>query len=243
MLPLQYHVLPLFKIAEYWSREIDNIRDSDELFDELLASFWLDALLVTGSGGSNKVDRLAILREVSRHRVHRGFSLIESWADRPGSEQLPSGEISIDVTHYIVLPSDDSTWSDDRVTAACGVMSTLSFDDFGDLIKPGFLAFHTTREALREFCNAMGYPVPHFWFSARDDRTWNTRREREVEAWFKEIVKGAKLKPRAAYLAEAQKKFHGMPEDAFDRIWRKIAPRNWKRPGPVVRRDKVQSKP
>jgi hypothetical protein len=233
MLPLRNTVLPLYEIAEYWSRELNDVRHSDDIFDELLAGFWLDKLRVTGSGGNNKVDRLAILREVNRRRVHCGFSLTENWADRPYSEPLPSGGIRIDITHYVILPTDDSAWTDGLVAAAYEQMAMLSFDDFDNLIRPGLLALHTTHDAVREFCDMMGYRLPRFWFLADNDRIWNSQRERMAENWFRQVVKGAKEKPRAAYLAAAQKEFPGMPEDAFDRIWRKIAPADWKKPGPV----------
>src|SRR5262249_20066216 len=106
MLPISDSVLPLWKIAEYWAQEIANVRSSDEIFHELLSSFWMDKLLVTGASGKIKVDRRAILKLVNRWRVHPGFSLIEHAEDRPGSERLPSGEIIIDITKYVVLPAD-----------------------------------------------------------------------------------------------------------------------------------------
>jgi hypothetical protein len=243
MLPLSDTVLPLRRIAKYWSREIGNVRQSDEIFDELLSSFWLDTLHVTGASGNNKFDRHAILKLVNRRRIHPGFSLIESAEDVPGLERLPSGEITVDITDYIVLPADDATWTHDLVEAAYAHMSRMSFDDFDDLIKPGFRALCTTREALSSYCKAMGYPPPRFWFGpGGENQRWNSRREQEADAWFRELVNGPKEKPRSGYLADAQRRFLGMPEDAFDRIWQKRTPPEWKKPGPVVRLRKVQTK-
>jgi hypothetical protein len=239
MLPISEPVLPLWKIAEYWAREIANVRSSDEIFHELLSRLWMDELYVTGASGKIKVDRRAILNLVNRWRVHPGLSLIEQAEDLPGLERLPSGEITIDVTNYVVLPADHAAWTDEIVEAAYSEMTKMAVADFDPGIRPGFLALCTTRAALRDYCMATGYSLPRFWFGPGDDALrWNGRREREAEAWFKELVKKPKEKPRRQYLVDAQRRFSGMPEAAFDRIWTKHAPKDWKNSGPVIRRRK-----
>lgn len=236
MIPYPDDVLPLWKIAKYWSRELKQVRGRGEIFHELLASFWRDEIHVTGATGKNRVDRQAILKLVNRRRVHPGFSLIDRAGDRPGITKSPSGGILVDITKYVVLPADDTTWTDELLVAAYAEMSKMAFGAFDGLITPGFMAFHITREALREYCMVKGYALPTFWFPTNDDGLrWNGRREREAEAWFKKLVEHPKEKSRPAYLAAAQKQFRGMPEAAFDRIWTKHAPEDWKKSGPVQR--------
>jgi hypothetical protein len=236
MLPLIAPVLPLCDIAAYWGREIGNVRSAGQNFDELLSSFWTDSLHVTGFSGKNKINRVAILKLVNRRRIHRGFLLIDTADERPRLERLPSGGIVVDLMRYVMLPADDATWTDDLVDAAYQHMARTSFGDFDDLIAPGFLLLCTTREGLSSYCRTMGYSPPRFWFGPESARQrWNSRRERETETWFKKLVRGPKKKPRSGYLVEAQKEFPGMPEDAFDRIWQKLAPPSWRKTGPVRR--------
>src|SRR5271170_5084252 len=115
MLPVNAPVLRLCEIAEYWSREINDLLTSSEIFDRLLSSFWLDVLRVSGSNGVNQVDRRAILKLVNRRRVHPGFSLTASAQDRPFLERLPSGDVIVDITKYVVLPADEANWTDDLI--------------------------------------------------------------------------------------------------------------------------------
>src|ERR1700741_3172150 len=136
MLPISDRVLPLWRIAEYWACEIANVRSSDEIFHELLSSFWLDKLRVTGASGKTKADRRAILKLVNRWRVHPGFSIIERAEDRSGLEQLPSGVIMIDITNFVVLPADDRAWTDKNVEAAYFEMAKMTFADFDAVIRP-----------------------------------------------------------------------------------------------------------
>jgi hypothetical protein len=235
MLPLAVPVLPLWQIAEYWSREIGNVRPCDEIFDELLSSFWSETLHVKGAADETKIDRLVILKLVNRRREHLGFVLIDGLENCPTFEKLPSGEVIIDTRRHVVLPSDTTTWTDEVIEAAYVKMSKTSFDDFDELIQPVFCTFCTTKEKLHSYCQARGYPLPRFWFAPEHDRTWNTRREHEARTWFKQIIRGPKEKTRRFYWADAKKKFPDMPEDAFDRIWEELAPAEWKKPGPLMR--------
>ena len=235
MIPLPASVLSLCDIAEHWSREIRNIRTTYEIFDELLSSFWNGTLDVTGATGEHKVDRHAILKILKRCREHPGFKLIENAESILVIEQAPSGNILVDTTNYIILPANESTWTHEVVEAAYVRLAKMSFADFDELIRPGFIALSTTREALRSYCKALGYPLPRFWFAAGRERGWNTRREREARIWFKQIATGRKRKAKSAYHVEALKQYPDMPAKAFDRIWATVAPPAWRKSGPVVR--------
>jgi hypothetical protein len=76
----------------------------------------------------------------------------------------------IDTTTYVVLPSDDSNWTDDIVETAYRELATMSFEDFHDLLKPGLRALSTTRDELGRYCAMKGYDLPRFWFRATKER-------------------------------------------------------------------------
>jgi hypothetical protein len=233
MLPLVARVLPLWKIAEYWSRELGDVRPSDEIFHELLSSFWRDVLYVTGSSGAKKVDRRAILKVINRSRLHPGFTLVEETPDHPRLEKSPAGTFILDITKYVVLPADDAAWTDALSEAAYEQMAEMSVDDFDALVKPGFRGFCTTREGLRSYCDAMGYPLPRFWFGADRSRRRNTRREGQARAWLRQITRAPKQKTKSSYFVDAQKEFPGIPRKAFNRIWKDVVPATWTKSGPV----------
>jgi hypothetical protein len=242
MIPIADRVLSLAWIAQYSSRELHQLRTSDEIFDELISAFWQGRLDVTGPSGSNKVDRLAILKIVNRQRQHPGFTLVESTEEQtPVAEPMPNGSIRVDLTYYVFLPSDEAAWTEEVIEAAFARLATRSFDDFDALIRPGLNALSSTREMLRTYCAAMGYDLPHFWFGTERRGQWNIRREKDARAWFKRIAVGPKKQPKPQYFTDARKEFPGISRDAFDRIWEELAPPIWKQSGPVIRTPGVQS--
>jgi hypothetical protein len=233
MLPLNDPVLSLEEIAEYWSREIGGILTREQVYENLLSNFWRGILFITDLSGANKIDRVAMLEIVSRSRHQPGVSLLETDDDRPPAvEQMLDGGFRIDPIRYIALPSDVPSWTNDLVEAACTQLATVSFDDFDDQIKTGLKTFCTNKDSLRGFCEAMGWPVPFFWFGKDRPGKWNSSRELDAEAWFKRIAAGPKRKAKAGYLADARKEFPGIPNNAFYRIWKEHTSAAWTRPGP-----------
>jgi hypothetical protein len=170
MLPIRDGVLQLEIIAEYWYREIAGVRTMPEIHDELLAAFWHNKLTVFGSGGEARVDRRRFLRSVRLKSEHPGFTLVDSVKMIPPEiEKHPDSSVTVYLMKYIFLPSDEFDWTDDIVEAAYQTLATMSFEDFHDLLKPGFRALSTTREALADYCNLMSYDPPRFWFHATKD--------------------------------------------------------------------------
>jgi hypothetical protein len=236
MLPLPARVLSLEEIAKYWSREIGGVRTTDEIFDQLLSAFWLGELQLTGSRGDNQIDRHTVMKWVNRRRQHPGFTLIENLGERPsGTTSMPDGSVLVDITKYIILPSNEASWTNDLIDAALARLSNMSVIDFDDLIRPGFYALRTTRARLQAYCQTIGYALPRFWFSGDHTLRWNIRRENEAKAWFRQIAVGPKRKSKSQYFADALKEFPNISRDAFDRIWRDVVPPVWQKSGPVNR--------
>lgn len=169
MLPLVDDILLLQKIAEYWSREHDRVRTMIEIFDELLTAFWQNKLIIYGSSERNIIDRRRFLKTIRLHLKHPGFTIVQSRFEVPvRTTKHPDGSVDIDATCYIVLPSDENSWTADILKTAYERLATRSFEDFDDLVKPGLLALGTTREALGAYCESMPYPRPRFWFKGAE---------------------------------------------------------------------------
>jgi hypothetical protein len=82
----------------------------------------------------------------------------------PAIEKHPDGSVTVDLTKYVVLPSNESSWSEHILEDAYRILAAMSFEDFHDLLKPGLRALSTTREALTAYCDLKGYRLPQFWF-------------------------------------------------------------------------------
>src|SRR5262249_8661492 len=165
MLPLVDNVLRLEEIAEHWSRELNRRRTTIEIYDELLSAFWRNELIVCEASGRRPVDRRALLKPIRLHTEHPGFTIIETEDRlRPRATKNPDGSVDVDPTYYIVLPSEENSWTADILKSAYGRLATRSFEDFNDLVRPGLRALSTTRAALGAFCESVPYPRPRFWF-------------------------------------------------------------------------------
>jgi hypothetical protein len=165
MLPISNRVLQLEAIAEYSSREITGVRTMPEIYDELLSAFWKNELAVFGSNGEKHVDRRHLLRSVRSKSEHPGFAMIESAKLlSPEIEEHSDSSVTVDLTKYIVLPSNESSWTEHILEDAYRILATMSFEDFHDLLKPGLRALSTTREAFAAYCGLKGYGLPPFWF-------------------------------------------------------------------------------
>jgi hypothetical protein len=165
MLPLVADVLRLEVIAEYWSREINHVRLATEIFDELLEAFWHDRLTVCGKNAGRRIDRQGILKIIRRRLRHPGFTIVGDEEDIPVRvTRHPDGSVLLDSISYIVLPSDESTWTDDLLKNAYCALAAQNFLDFDDLVKPALSMLSTTREALGVYCDSVPYPRPRFWY-------------------------------------------------------------------------------
>jgi hypothetical protein len=163
MLPLRATSLPFDRIAEYWSKQLGQIRSAREIHQELLAAFWHGVLPAHLEGRPR--DRRRYLKAVRKCGSHPDFELVES-ADAipPGEQELPDGGAVVDLTCYVVLPSDEASWSEAIVEAACEQLAEIPPEGFNELILPGILALHATKENIGRFCDEHGYARPTFWF-------------------------------------------------------------------------------
>jgi hypothetical protein len=167
MLPIQENALLLSWIAEYWCREIGGLRTSAEIHHELLAAFWRGELDVVGGDERKIIDRATFLKCVALKRDHPGFVLVDSPEEIPQKAMTHAdGSVTVDIQTYILLPSDQSHWTDDIVGTACDELANLSWEDYHDLVKPGVNALRSTRQNLARYCESAGYASPRFWFGS-----------------------------------------------------------------------------
>jgi len=68
MLPIRENVLQLAEIAEYWSRELQGIRTSTEIYAELLSGFWQNQLAAVNAHNLHPIQRLNVLKGINATR-------------------------------------------------------------------------------------------------------------------------------------------------------------------------------
>jgi len=211
MLPIHENVLQLDRIAEYWSREINGVRTSAEIHDQLLTAYWRDELRVAGGDERGLLNRVTFLELVARERNHPGFMLVDS------PEMIPpritehgDHSVTVDMRTYIVLPPDHTCWTSDVIFAACRELAKLSLEDYHDLIQPGVLALRTTKKIFAAYCEDMDYDPPRFWFgdpTRKRDKAKNFSGRpsvmRRIEAEMRRRADAKVLAPRLRQEAKA----------------------------------------
>jgi len=214
------NVLYLAEIAEYCSRELRGVRIPSEIYAELLSAFWQDQLAVVHVQNLHPIQRLNVLKAMNATRYlipdHPGLTLVDcAEMIPPKVEQHPDGRWTIDRGVCIVLSPEDADWTEGIRAAAYYQLAKTPLDDFHELQKPPIVGLGATKEALAACCDLVGWDRPRFWFRNERRRPSAVRRQREFEAWFKQIVSGPKQKTKLMYLAEAIKLFSGLPRTSL----------------------------
>lgn len=236
MVPINKQILPLRKLAEYSARQTDEVRMCAELHAELLAAFWRAELAAVFDDCPRVVDRDRLLQSIARERAHPGFTLVESPELAPAPlTQRADGGGEIDLRRYIALPADPAHWTPSIVEAACAQLAEMSVEDFSDLIRPIIYDLGATRKDFGDYCDRVGWPRPAFWFGREPGKAWPRGRRHEAKAWLARVASEPKQKEKAAYFADAKKRFPGLSYREFDRLWGEVVPQNWKKSGPVQR--------
>jgi hypothetical protein len=75
-------------------------------------------------------------------------------------------------------------------TARYDQFAKIALEDFHELLKPPIYGLGATKEAFADYCDLMSWDPPRFWFGKERPRTWTSRRQRDFEAWLKQIAWG-----------------------------------------------------
>lgn len=202
MLPLREPLLRLAQIADHWARELIQIRTQADIHAELLSAFWLGSLQVVVKEGGKPYDRENLLRVINLARgEHPGFVLVENVASIPPAVQdQPDGGALVDLTTYIVLPADETSWTDSIIAAAYQQFAKVPFEEFGPLVLPALYALSATKDALGEFCDQCGYDRPRFWFGPIRKRAKSYAGRpsvmRQIEAEMRRRAEAGQLAPK-----------------------------------------------
>ena len=172
MIPVREAALRLDKIAEYWARELKQVRTKSEIHAELVAAVWRGELRALF--GPEEVDCAHWLKLINRCREHPGFVLVEAGELIPPSMEEREGTTTIYLTRYVMLPSDPATWTENVITSACRQLAQLPLNVFHSLVRPALRTLGVNKAALADYCDRHGWGRPVFWFGHKPERRRGT---------------------------------------------------------------------
>ena len=239
MLPIRAQSMAISEIAEFIARETNGVRTRDEVVDELLQAFWRGELLSATAADPTRDHRRNLLQAINSNRQHPGLVLVESAKRIPEPYVINAdGSVTLEQHRYIALPPHPAQWTDPMLEAAYQCLAELRLEDFNDLVMPSLWGLTVRKDDFGRYCELMGYPKPPFWFAPVSRSVSTAGSERRAEDWLGRQVKAGKKKSKAEYRREVYEGFKLSPR-AFDRVWKKVVPPEWRTPGAPKKRRKA----
>jgi len=238
MLPLREDSLTLEEVARHWSHELGGPLTQQVVHAKLFAAFWNEELTVFVDHEENVLAPRALLATIRRVDDHPGFVLVETAEEVPPSEvERPNGGVEFVTTHYVVLPRDPATWTEETVKAACDDLSGFAPDRFAPIFAPGLAAMGVTKAAFADYCNRNRFKLPKFWFAGNQRSAERVALVRQARDWLRAEVGRNGITTKRETMLRAQAAIPGLSDKAFQEAWASSAvPARYKRPGAKPRR-------
>ena len=222
------------EIASRWSRDRSAPGDEDSFCAFLLSEFWDGALEGSCKPNQTLLSRRAALRALRSTEPHPAITIHETvQAVPPKITTLANGLIEFEFEAHILLPPDETDWTDGIIEQACAVLSEVDIDSYSGDFRVGFRCQEISRAQLAECCDRNGYPRPNFWFAkvGRADRKVTAAAKTRCRNWLRQQCKNEKRGPKQLYVEEAMRKFEGLSKRAFNDVWDECVPPSWKQEG------------
>ena len=136
------------------------------------------------------------------------------------------------VPRKVLLPAEPNKWAEGELEAAFAVLAEW---EGGTLLGQFVCHFRRPVGPSRRFCRVVrpaGVAAPSFWFRTK----WPSKGVQasggatyDCQCWLRECAAtDAARRPKAAWRTEALRRFPGLSKRAFERLWARIAPLEWK---------------
>ncbi len=160
MFPISAATLPLVKIADYWSREIEPPASRDELLALLELAWWLGEL--RGSSWDNRLQLLTKMFEKRGEPELQSVAFVSPNDAGPPTEiPLPDGGIV--VRQIVSVPDTAQNWTEASCIDAFEALASLPSQEYFPLFSYSICFIDVTYD---EFCSWIGYQgfhAPGFW--------------------------------------------------------------------------------
>jgi hypothetical protein len=190
MFPRSEEKLSFLKIAEYWSREIRPPASRDELLASLEAAWWRGELV--GESPRTRLQLLKIMFSSRESPSYQGIVFVApNDPGRPVIAELEDGEVGVDVSPRINVPSEADDWTEDTCAAAFSQLAEAPSLQHFPIVSPVLASIELTHEEFFQWIEARGFDAPKFWkrVSAADLSDYRT---------------GAPGRPSSSQLVEAE---------------------------------------
>ncbi|MFO1039752.1 MAG: hypothetical protein U1E45_23160 [Geminicoccaceae bacterium] len=232
MYPISNRELSISALVEHWLRHREDKATAGDLMSELVQRFWKGELALRAPLGARPWQRgelLSVIRStIPANEVEAVFEWPEPLPD-------PSGSMVFEFPPRLRLAPDPERWTEADLEAAYAAFAEWKVDQYPHHLLRAMLSMLVDRDDFAALCDRHGWPRPGFWFrspwpskGARRSRT----AAQDYRNWLQQNVRsGAALRAKKDWCADALERFPGLTQGAFDNIWSKVAPPEWRKAG------------
>ena len=153
----------------------------------------------------------------------------------PNRRSTSNGNMALDLRPKVILAEDPADWTEADLQAAYEALARCEPRDYSVQVLGFLLPQMVHRDDFAAWCDRQGWPRPSFWFRTK----WPSKGVQagggvkyDCQRWLRECAAtGAARRPKAAWRAEALQRFPGLSKRAFDRLWARTVPPEWKEAG------------
>jgi hypothetical protein len=168
MLPRPEDQLPFWKIAKFWSPEIQPPMSEDEVLDELEAAWWRGEII-----GISALSRLQFLERVFEAHQRSSFDNIVFVTSNDGGPPVgtPQAEggvlVVIDPRPEISVPSETKNWTEESCAGAFATLAESPSRKHLPILQFSLHFIELTREEFFDWVEMRDFDVPKFWRRGR----------------------------------------------------------------------------
>jgi len=167
MFPGDSKTATLSNVARLWAHERQ--QPEADVRTVLLRAIWSRDLRLWNPEGDLPLRQLVTL--LYRTQAHGGITIVSDPSDIPPSQEpTDDGGMIVQLSHFVVLAGDPSSWDDGAVAAAATVLGGAEEGDFSENFLAAVLPLDLDRDEIADWCAAKSHPRPRFWFGDSEEK-------------------------------------------------------------------------
>lgn len=165
--PLRAENLSLGETARHWANDPTQSTTKTDALGFLLEAFWQGEIRLRAPTSGPVFDRKAAAAALVSSAPHPKFEIFESAAALPRLvERTEDGGSVVDFSIVIVLPENQSEWSDAVLKQAWCSLGQCGGNSYSEAFIKGMSVQQVNRDEFGLLCDARGVQRPVFWFSS-----------------------------------------------------------------------------
>ncbi len=202
MYPIPDPELSFATVANEWAREMPQHRDEREVRAHLLRAIWARRLVVRKPTSGEPMLARELLYVVFKAKPHPGFEISATGVTQSSSsEEQPDGSLVVSFHGHIMLPDDQSHWTEQQVHDAIDVLGVQGFEAFAEQFRVGVSCLSVRRNDFAVYCRSVGYPLPSFWFGKHTVKLSTAKAESDCADWLRSLARKPKEQPKSSAIS------------------------------------------